>query len=56
MRSITWYGAVVAAALSIGAVHAQDTQSFPKKPVRLIVPVPPGGGVDALARMLAEGL
>jgi tripartite-type tricarboxylate transporter receptor subunit TctC len=33
------------------AAHAQDR--FPEKPVRFIVPFPPGGGTDALARILA---
>ena len=32
------------------------TTDYPNKPVRLIVPYPPGGGVDAAARLLAEGL
>jgi len=38
--------------LFIGAAHAQ----FPDKPVRLIVPFPPGGGTDALGRILAAKL
>ena len=33
-------------------VHAQD--KFPSRPIELIVPTPPGGGVDIVARMLAE--
>jgi tripartite-type tricarboxylate transporter receptor subunit TctC len=37
-----------------GAVFAQDR--FPEKPVRFIVPFPPGGGTDALARILAAKL
>ncbi len=36
-----------------GAAHAQD---FPGKPVRVVVPYPPGGGVDGLARPLADRL
>src|SRR4029453_13835491 len=31
-------------------------QSYPSRTVTLVVPFPPGGGVDALARILAERL
>jgi tripartite-type tricarboxylate transporter receptor subunit TctC len=47
--------AILAAILvCAAAVHAQDR--FPEKPVRFIVPFPPGGGTDALARILAAKL
>jgi len=31
-------------------------QNWPARPVRIIVPFPPGGGVDFVARLLAQGL
>ena len=39
--------------VSVAAVAAQD---FPNKPIRLIVPFPPGGGTDLSARIVAEFL
>ncbi|WP_444634674.1 Bug family tripartite tricarboxylate transporter substrate binding protein [Cupriavidus oxalaticus] len=35
------------------AVQAQD---FPNKPIRLVVPYPPGGGTDAVARTIVQKL
>lgn len=37
-----------------GVVHA--AQSYPTKPLRFIVPFPPGGGTDILARLVGERL
>jgi tripartite-type tricarboxylate transporter receptor subunit TctC len=36
--------------------QAQTGGAWPSRPVRIIVPVPPGGSVDALARILARHL
>jgi tripartite-type tricarboxylate transporter receptor subunit TctC len=49
-----WLLAACACALTFaGAVSAQV---YPVKPVRLIVPFPPGGGFDAIGRPVAERL
>jgi tripartite-type tricarboxylate transporter receptor subunit TctC len=44
---------VVLIAASIGFAHAQ---AWPNKQVRIVVPYPVGGGIDVLARQLAERL
>ena len=36
--------------------HAQDTKPLANKKFRLVVPFSPGGGVDGLARAVAENL
>ena len=42
--------------ISIGFATPALAADFPEKAVRFIVPFPPGGGTDALARLLAVKL
>jgi tripartite-type tricarboxylate transporter receptor subunit TctC len=46
--------AVTTLAVIAGASQAWSQDKFPSKPLRIVVPFAPGGGVDALARLLAE--
>ena len=41
--------------LSLFALHA-GAQSYPTRPIRLVVPAPPGGGTDILGRIVAQKL
>ena len=33
-----------------------NTNTFPNRPIKLVVPYPPGGGADTLARLVATGM
>jgi tripartite-type tricarboxylate transporter receptor subunit TctC len=49
-----WLVPVLGLLFAAGGVDAQ--QEYPTKPIRLIVPFPPGGPSDVVARMLAQKL
>lgn len=51
MRAMRWLLLMLVAAVELAAA-----QSYPTKPVRLLVPYPAGGPVDAIARILGQQL
>lgn len=54
MKKIISLALTIASLMAVPIAGAQSsTQSFPSKPIRFVVPFPPGGGNDILARALA---
>jgi tripartite-type tricarboxylate transporter receptor subunit TctC len=54
MRELLFVAAL--AVVLAGVADPALTQTYPSRTITLIVPYPPGGGVDALARIVAERL
>ncbi len=54
----TWPGALraVGAALALGAAALPALAEFPDRPLKIVVPYPPGGTTDLLARAIAPRL
>lgn len=48
--------ALAAAALAVLAVPAAHAQAWPTKPLRIVVPYPPGGSSDIIARSISQPL
>lgn len=50
----SWFWRAAIAAVMFVAAGSAFAQPFPAKPVHILVPYPPGGGVDVLTRTLAD--
>jgi tripartite-type tricarboxylate transporter receptor subunit TctC len=48
--------ALVSAVLLASGAWAQNVADYPNRPIKIIVCVPAGGGVDTVTRIIAEGL
>ena len=48
--------AVTGLCLTTGYAHAQGVDTYPTKPIKLVVPFAPGGVTDTSGRIIAEGL
>jgi tripartite-type tricarboxylate transporter receptor subunit TctC len=55
MKRRHWF-AIAAAALTLSSAAALAQESWPSRPVKIIVPFPPGGASDTMGRLIAGGL
>jgi len=56
MKDRTLHLALAGLMLVAAVAFSADAQQFPTKPLRMIVPFPPGGPGDVVSRPLAEGM
>ncbi len=47
---------LLATAFATGLVVAADAQPYPSRPIKMIVPFPPGGPIDVMARVVVQRL
>jgi tripartite-type tricarboxylate transporter receptor subunit TctC len=52
----SFFKAAAVAAVAFGVCAGAFAQDYPTRTITLVVPYPPGGGVDAMARVVAEKL
>ena len=54
--SMKWRYAVLMASLALSLPFCATAQNYPVKAVRIVIPFPPGGGVDRMARLAGDRL
>src|SRR6266545_6107499 len=50
------FGTIVALVCSLSVVGHVTAQSYPNRPIKMIVPLPPGATADTLPRIIGEKL
>ncbi|MBK9702759.1 MAG: tripartite tricarboxylate transporter substrate binding protein [Betaproteobacteria bacterium] len=55
-RTLAILPAIALSLATLAAVGFAHAQAFPQKPVRLVVPFPPGGPIDTVSRAIAQKL
>ncbi len=57
MKNLTRRTSLAASALAIVGIHGTTlAQSYPSRPIKIVVPSPPGGSTDQLARLVGQKL
>src|SRR3954465_7771982 len=56
MKALPRFACAAAALATLGAAPAVFAQTFPTKPIRFILPFPPGGPTDIAGRTIAQKL
>ncbi len=46
----------VAVVIGLTVPQTARAQAYPERPIKMIVPTPPGGPIDTMARVVANGL
>jgi tripartite-type tricarboxylate transporter receptor subunit TctC len=56
LRIATLFAALIATLPAAAPAHAQGGAAYPNRPVKVLLPFPPGGLVDVMGRLLAQKL
>jgi tripartite-type tricarboxylate transporter receptor subunit TctC len=56
MRPISWLKTIAVSAVLAAAPMLATAQAYPARPIRIIVPAPPAGAIDIIARIVGEKL